>query len=199
MNFGTTGLLLQSWQGAIAVRLFISTKTKDEANKNFPFEYVSDEAYVYGTKWEDDDFDIKDDSRYFVFDDKHETFINANDILCRWKNSVDLNNDVLRYFVEISKSPRFDETSCPTLKYDNIRDSEKTYSVLQTKLENDVSYFFRIRAYDGIDYGDWSYVHGFTLTSIEKPIAEITSIEFLETDGKYNGDIKVNFKITDHK
>ena len=150
VNFGTTGLILQSWRGAIAVRLFISTKTKEEVeNIQTPYEYVSDEMYVSGIGWEEDKFQIKEDDRYFVFDDKAETFYDAKEITGRWKNSFDLNNDNLKYFAEICKSPLFDESAKDILKFE-VNDSKKTYTRLNAILENNNSYFFRIRAFDGL-------------------------------------------------
>lgn len=192
VNFGTTGLLLQSWRGAIAVRLFISTKPLNEiVDKKMPYEYVSDEAYLSNVDWKDDSFNIKDDTRYFVFDDKSERFTNINDIICRWKNSYDLNNDDLNYYAEICKSPIFDQSDKEVVCFD-VKDNQKTFSTIEAKLENDTSYFFRVRSFDGLDYSEWSAVHGFSLTSNTKPVVEITSLEYLE-----NGDVKINFKVSD--
>lgn len=194
VNFGTTGLLLQSWRGAIAVRIFISTKSKEEySSLQAPYDYVSDDSYIPGTAWEDDKFDISDESRYFVFDDKSERFVNVNDIVCKWKNSFDLNDDKLVYFAEICESPRFDNGSKDIIKFE-VEDSKKTYSKLSTTLENDTAYFFRIQAFDGLDYSEWSAVHGFQLTSNEKPVVEILSLDYLG-----GGDIKINFRVQDTK
>ena len=191
INFGTTGLLLQSWRGAIAIRLFISTRDKEEVyNAQTPYEYVSDDSYVPGIDWKDDKFDISDETRYFVFDDKSETFVNVNDIVCRWKNSYDLNNDKLVYYAQISKSPLFKRE----VNEFEIIDNQKTYSKLNTILDNDTSYFFRVRAFDGLDYSDWSATHGLQLTSNEKPVVEILSLENLGY-----GDIKINFRVYDTK
>lgn len=192
VNFGTTGLLLQSWRGAIAVRLFISTKPLNEiVDKKIPYEYVSDDAYLSNVDWKDDSFDIKDDSRYFVFDDKSESFTNVNDIICRWKNSYDLNNDKLKYFAEICESPIFEKSSKQT-SYFEIEDNKKIYSQIEANLKIDTSYFFRVKSYDGLDYSDWSAVYGFCLSSNKKPVVEITSIECFD-----NGDVKINFKVFD--
>lgn len=191
INFGTSGLLLQSWRGTIAIRLFISILSKEEVkNLQTPFEYVSDEAFVPGIEWKDDEFNISDVSRYFVFDDTAESLTNINEVICSWKNSFDSNNDKITYLAELSKDPTFRDE---TFKF-QIDDNNKSYTTLKTVLENDNEYFFRVRSFDGLDYSDWSSVHGFRLTSNDKPTAEIISLEDIG-----NGDIKINFHVFDTK
>ena len=139
VNFGSSGLLLQSWRGAIAIRLFISTRDKDEvSNVQTPYEYVSDDSYIPGIEWKDDSFSIQDETRYFVFDDKSERIFNANEIICKWKNSYDLDSNKLTYYSEISKSPLFDKLGKEVLSFEVI-DNEKTYNKLSACLENDTN------------------------------------------------------------
>lgn len=192
INFGTTGLFLQSWRGAIAIRLFISTRKKEEVEDiQTPYEYVSDDSYIPGIELSEDKFEILDNSRYFVFDDKSEVIFKPEEIIAKWKNSYDLNNDDICYYAELSKSPLFDKFDNNVIKFD-VSDNKKSYNSLSTFIDNNTSYFFRIRSFDGLDYSNWSPVHGFQTSSVDQPIAEITSLENIG-----NGDIKINFKITE--
>ena len=59
------------------------------------------------------------------------------------------------------------------------------------KIEQNRDYFFRICSYDGYDYSDWSWVHGFYSSSNKKPILEITE------DGYNIKDYNIGYDMTE--
>lgn len=190
--YGGVGMLESSWRGAICLRLFIATS----GDLNDPFEYVSDEEYLEGISWQENNYKIKDDNKYCVLDTQAEIITNYDDIICKWKNSIDPDiNQNLTYFAQLCESPLFGELDSYYKVFEyNINDSKKIFTQLQATVELNKKYFFRVRAFDGYDYSNWSVINGFFTSSNEKPIFQILSVN--PTYNEY-GDVIIKFRVQD--
>jgi len=83
-----------------------------------------------------------------------------------WYNTIDLDNDSLSYNLEISNNTNF----LPLVyNYSNIGEAVNfslTNFTVTEDLPTDVVLYWRVRAFDGFDYGNYSVYRNFTINSL---------------------------------
>lgn len=132
---------------------------------------------------------------YFVYDDVLEILRTGEKFVFRWDNASDdetLWSD-MKYNLVVSDSPLFEDGN---IIFDGIVNStsknETSYSVLFDKKYNFV--YWRVRAFDGLDYGDFTQVNAFKMTDNNPPVIKINSINPYNDTNK---DVEIDITIID--
>lgn len=132
---------------------------------------------------------------YFVYDDILEILRTGEKFVFRWDNASD--NETLwsdmKYNLVVSYSPLFEDKN---IIFDGIVNStsknETSYSVLFDKKYNFV--YWKVRAFDGLDYGDFTQVNAFKMTDNNPPVIKINSIiPYNDT----NKDVEIDITVID--
>lgn len=142
-------------------------------------------------------FEYSSGIRYFVYDSVAESLYNRDRAILRWTNSTD--NDAgqaLSYHLMVNEEdPTFLEPS--RVIFDGMVQQSQSGSITTTDVPvvTGRSYFWKVRAYDGLDYSAFSLTNGFNNTSNIPP--EI-SIDTVFVTGNDYGDVHIDFTINDY-
>lgn len=137
---------------------------------------------------------------YFAFDLNLEKFFNARHLMLSWQaptNPDGLPAGVSRYFhLQLATDPLFTEIvyENTTIPDSNLPTVQFLVPADQLTLVPDKIYFYRVRANDGMDYGDWSKVNAFHNYSNLPPTVRITDVTHLHND---SGDVQITFDLED--
>lgn len=166
-----TGTQMSSnFYGLCSLEIAISSKTSGS------FEYSSGELY-------------------FVFDDILEILKVDDYYVFRWNNAVDSETAWydMQYNLVVSSSIDFNEESI--IFDDLITATSKNETSYNVKFEDKYNFvYWKVRAFDGLDYGDFTQINAFKMTDNEAPVVEIKSIEVINDSNK---DVRINFEIKD--
>ena len=219
-----------TWQGSCEVRLTVYGTdgkiycTHESTNETYDFEGDKPQYKKWGSKR---------DELYFVYDNTINTILNSLQGTIQFSKATDLDTEQeLTYDFQISRSPLFDEgfagqalswSGLPMsqlqqfyempVAFQNEKNPEKWEEETASSLYPNTMYFMRARAFDGLDYGDWSTVNAFTCVINFVPICHIVGIEYpvmTDTNGvpikdnegnvqydRPNGEIKIKCYVTD--
>lgn len=97
----------------------------------------------------------------------NETLVTDRQPVFSWSNSSDPDNDALSYNIQVDGSIDFSSPEVDGFDVTSIAETANTTNWTATSdLQNlDAEYFWRVRAFDGIAYSNWSEVRNFTVTS----------------------------------
>ena len=164
--------MTDAWLGLIHVELVISEDSTVGGN----FEYTSGA-----------------DDNYFVYDKIAENIFNTENVAYRWKSSTDINyGQIKSYNLIVAEDPTFPLSQ--TILDVNVPDLGSAYTTFQGIVQIDRKYYYKIRAFDGLDYSGWSITNGFFTISNSPPVIQILNIYVLNND---YGDVMVEFLKTD--
>ncbi len=214
-----------TWKGVCEVRLSIYASdgnvycTHEETSETYDFEMGIPQYKKWGSKR---------DGLYFVFDESINTISNAFSATLQFSKAIDENpGQQLVYDFQISRTPLFGEGvsenvisfnslsmgelqqyySIP-IAFQNERNSENWVEETQNTLYPNTMYFMRARAFDGLDYGDWSNANAFICILNSIPVCHIASVEYpllqqdenANSEDEYdrpNGELKIKCYVTD--
>lgn len=163
------------WIGVCFIQIQISTKINYTAGNQF--EYTSGQQ--------------KDNPNgYFVIDTNMQSLSVGSNIQYLWQKSFDQNIDQsLIYNLQVATHPLFTLGSL-VLNNTNIQDVQSGYiSFDGTSLDQGI-YFFRVRAYDGYDFSQWSFVNVFRVRRYSPP--KLKNLQYTITNNQ-TGDIIIQF------
>ena len=169
-QYPSTSMMNSKYYGLCCLEIAISEKTSGE------YEYSSGELY-------------------FVFDNVLEVLKVDNYYVFRWNNATDAETQWkdMKYNLVVSGSIGFEEEN---IIFDDIIDStsknETSYKVYFDKIYDFV--YWKVRAFDGLDYGDFTQVNAFRMTNNEAPVVKINYINVLNDSTK---DVIINVTISD--
>jgi len=93
-----------------------------------------------------------------------------------WNNSVDPDGDTLTYDLLVSDESAF---AAPIINITNLAEgTTNTSHVNDTELDLDTEFFWKVRAFDGTQYSDWSAIFNFTLESYLAVSLIVNSTDF---------------------
>ena len=179
-QFPTGATLNDSWNGLCHIEILISpiaTIGKD-------FEYTSGESST-------------DPLQSFIYDLTAESIYNAESVTYNWNNVFDVDpGQIVSYHVQVATDPLFDVSDSPNITFDKtgIASSGAFYSQIVGTVLLQYTYFWRVRAFDGLNYGSWSVVHGFFTSTNYPPILKIVSVIPLKNE---YGDVQIVFTTSD--
>ena len=140
-------------------------------------------------------FEYSSGEKYFVYDTVAEQFYNASEVTLEWSNSTDVNvGQTLTYNLIVSKDPLFQNNDDELLNSFVPQNSGGTRTSFNVTVESNTTYFWKVRAYDGIDYGYFSRTNGFINTENFAPVVTITNV--LVTGNEY-ADVYITFTLED--
>ena len=171
-----------SWFGVVHIEIIIS----EDPLTYRPFEYTSGEL----------DDETNNCSHFFAYDPIAENIFNANNISLGWKSVFDLNfGQLLSYNVQLCENPLFLEWNGTDIIYDGmVDDSQQFYSTVSSLVKQETKYYWRVRAFDSLDYSDWSIVNAFKTVDNTPPTLIILNIVPLDND---YGDVMIEFSVND--
>lgn len=129
---------------------------------------------------------------YFVIDNQIQSVASDQAVSYVWQKSIDQNiQQQLIYHLQVSQHPLFNENNL-VLSQTSIVDVSSGF-VDYKSIPLDVgNYFFRVRAFDGYDYSQWSDINCFSVKDFEPP--KITNFSY-EITYNQSGDVIVNFDV----
>lgn len=195
------------WSGIIEIRLRIygSDKkllysTHDESNYMYPFEEIPQ-----GFAW-----DSTYDGYYYLLDSTIEKVSGVMNPTFQWRNVVDEDLQTVSYQMQWSRTPLFLDGVygqlglSGTQTLDVVGDSGLRTS-FDTVVDAKAPIFYRVRAFDGLDYSDWSQVNGFHCNPSSAPFCVFNNVESNCTSGedgqnilqRPNGEVDISFRVVD--
>lgn len=199
-------MLADVWAGPIEVRLRTFDEngktifsTHPESSTEYPFEPVRQ-----GYSW----FSIYD-GYYFLFDHNVEYISDTTSPTFQWRNVFDVDtSQQLSYQLQWSTTPLFNEgyffrtgEEIHGEEFQYAKDGLRTTTTSEILISSSI--FYRIRAFDGLDYGEWSIVNGFLYSPSARPICHFNFIETNCTTEESNqqirpnGEILISFRVKD--
>jgi len=94
-----------------------------------------------------------------------------------WFNAIDLDNDSLSYSLEISNNTNFIPLVYNSSVSEFVNSSLTNFSVTED-LPTDTALYWRVRAFDGLEYGNYSLYRNFTINSLILGSLLINSVDF---------------------
>lgn len=187
-----------TWRGVIEIRLRIYNSNEDIIYSTHDYDSTVDyefEPYRQYHKW-----DSEEDALYCVRDIDAGYFNKADELKIGWHNSFD-DDDALfsRYMIyeyQICNSPLFDSGAFEVLNGEQSESGGFSTFVNYKIDEFNLPYFFRVRAFDGYDYSDWSDVRGFVPRYNFVPSCEIISVN-ADIYPRDEGEVLVEYIIHD--
>ena len=97
----------------------------------------------------------------------NDTDVASRKPMFSWSNSTDTDGDSITYNIQIDGSIDFSSPEVDGFDVSGIAETANTTNWTATSdLQNlDIEYFWRVRAYDGIVYGNWSEIRNFSIAS----------------------------------
>ncbi|MCK9279259.1 MAG: hypothetical protein M0P71_01335 [Melioribacteraceae bacterium] len=130
---------------------------------------------------------------YFVYDDVVEIMYNRDSVTLQWDNSYDPDGQSLSYHIQVSTNPLFNQEDIIVDEDVNGNSSsQKTSKIIN--IQNEMTYYWRVKSFDGMDYSIYSKVNGFINSANSPPVLIINSVYV--TNNQYK-DVIINFTITD--
>ena len=156
-------------------------------------EIVFSDNNKIGTDMDYTSGDVTDgDSGFFILDNTIETLNSQNPVAYLWEKSFDQNtNQTLLYHLQVATNPLFHDNTV-LINDTNVPGVTSGYVVYNGYRLDDGYYFYRVRAFDGYDYSDWSIIHCFLIRSFEPPV--LTNLTAYDTENEY-GDFIINFDL----
>ena len=165
-----------NWLGAVHIEVLVSA----DPVIGHDFEYTSG-SYSAMTK-----------TSMFVYDTVSENIFNSENVIYRWRQSTDVNTtQELSYHLMVSKSPLFDSEIIVNKFVSSLSGS---FVFDEDAIVVGETYFWKVRAYDGLDYSDWTKENGFRSYVDYPPTIVITNV--LPLNNEY-GDVLIEFEVTD--
>jgi hypothetical protein len=150
---------------------------------------------VYISSNLDGDYEYYSGEKFFVFDNSLE-IINGEYASFKWDNALDIDTqwNNLRYHLMVSSS--IDFTNNVVLDVNNIYPSQKEITLYNTdyKFNKGIFFYWKVRAFDGLDYGEFSKTNAFMLTDNINPEISINSITVIEEKNK---DVMIEVTLSD--
>jgi hypothetical protein len=142
------------------------------------------------------EFEFTSGIQYFVLDLNAEILFNSDNTYFQWTDSIDPDGTTqsLIYQLQVSRDPLFEN---PLLEYYDINVPEEessSFTKYLSNLETGYTYFWRVRSYDGLDWGPWTRTNGFENVVNYAPIITFNSVNPLGND---EGDVIIEFTIED--
>ena len=140
-------------------------------------------------------FEYSSGELFFVFDNVLEILKVDDYYIFRWNNASDNETswENMKYNLVVSSSIDFNSDSI--IFDDLINSTSKNETSYRVKFNEKFDYvYWKVRAFDGLDYGDFTQVNAFKMTDNESPVVEIKSVEVVNDS---NRDVKVTFEIKD--
>ena len=131
----------------------------------------------------------------FVFDDNAEVISNQESVVFRWSNSYDAEStwDQLEYNLIVATDPLFAEKD--VIFNGMIKPTSKNYTSYGMEIEGLYPFFYwKVRAYDGFDYGPFTVTNGFSISDNTAPIVKIKNITVLNNETR---DVIIEVMIDD--
>lgn len=194
------------WAGIIEVRIRLYNgqgeviySTHETTEVVYPFEPTPQ-----GYRW-----DSTYDGYYYVLDTVVEQVTGTVNPIFQWRNVTDEDvGQTISYQLQWSLTPLFLEGVYGQLGVSNTKtlpavETPGLYSTLQTIVDKKDPLFFRVRAYDGLDYGEWSKVNGFYSTPSSAPYCIFNWVETNCTSTypnvllRPNGEVEISFRVID--
>ena len=156
---------------------------------------VSIEIAISESVVNDDPFEFTSGKHYFVLDRISENLYNASSAYLQWGNAVDPDSQQTRlYNVVVSTEPTFTNSICIVHDVEIPESLSANVTKHICSVTPNTTYFWRVRAYDGYDFGPWTIVNGFIDHLNFPPIVEILSVTPLHN---VYGDVEIEFSLYD--
>ena len=199
-------MLADVWAGPIEVRLRAFDEngktifsTHPESSTEYPFEPVR-QGYSWCSIY---------DGYYFLFDHNVEYISDTTSPTFQWRNVFDVDaSQQLSYQLQWSTTPLFNEgyffrtgEEIHGEEFQYAKDGLRTTTTSEILISSSI--FYRIRAFDGLDYGEWSIVNGFLYSPSARPICHFNFIgtncttEESNQQIRPNGEILISFRVKD--
>ncbi len=193
------------WAGAVEVRIRIYSgdaavySTHDASGDTYAFEPVPQ-----GLKW-----DSTYDGYYFLVDPDTEQITGTMSPTFTWRNVTDEDDDAARsYQLQWSLTPLFLDGVLGRLGLSSTRTADApagagVFSSLSTVVDVKAPVFYRVRAFDGLDYGPWSPVAGYFSSPSSAPYCMFNWVVTNCTSDDPNvllrpdGEIEISFRVAD--
>ena len=194
------------WKGLVEVRIRLYNRSGDllytthpAAAEDYPFEPVR-QGYAWDSPY---------DGYYYLLDTDIERSAGTRTPTFRWLNSSDTDTgQTLSYQLEYGDTPLFGEGAFAEEGKAVFHTVEAVYeegafSTLSPEVDISGAVFYRVRAYDGLDYSPWSEVNGFYHTPNVAPTVEFVEVvadcsaESSNADARPDGEIYVSFIVHD--
>lgn len=169
-QYPSTSRMNSKYYGLCCLEIAISS------NASGPYEYTSGELF-------------------FVFDDVLETLKVDDYYVFRWNNASDQETtwDNMQYNLVVSSSITFDDDG---IIFDGMIDAtSKNETSYMVRIRDKYDFvYWKVRAFDGLDYGDFTNVNAFRMTDNEAPVVKINSIDVYNDSFR---DVAINVTIED--
>lgn len=191
-------MLADVWAGPVEARLRIFDdkgttvySTHAESSTKYSFEPTS-QGYAWDSIY---------DGYYFLFDYSVKYISGTTAPTFHWRNIIDADDEqTISYQLEWSTSPLFNEgffykTGLAEYgkQWQDAKSGIRSDATVEILISSPI--FYRVRAYDGLDYGDWSIVKGFLYSPSAKPICYFNFIETNCTDEESNPQVRSNGEV----
>ena len=141
------------------------------------------------------EYEYASETLYFVFDNVLEILRTSDRFVFRWNNSSDAETpwQDMKYNLVVSSSPLFEEEN---IIFDGMVNATTKNETSRTVMFDDVHGFvyWKVRAFDGLDYGDFSRINAFRMTDNNPPNVTINSIDVYNDSER---DVAINVTIDD--
>ena len=194
------------WAGLVEVRIRLYDQnntvifcTHEEYDYEYPFEPIPQ-----GYRW-----DSTYDGYYFLVDPEIESVSGTVTPTFQWSNVEDEDpGQTISYQLQWSLTPLFLEGIYGQLGTSNTRTVDcpgfqGVFSSISTLVDVKAPVFYRVRAFDGLDYGEWSKVNGYFNTPSSAPYCIFNWVIPNCTSSDPNvlirpdGEVEISFRVVD--
>lgn len=194
------------WAGQVEVRIRLYDQnnsviycTHEKSDYEYPFEPVPQ-----GYRW-----DSTYDGYYFLIDPEIESTAGTVSPTFQWSNVSDEDpGQTISYQLQWSLTPLFLDGVYGQLGVSNTRTidcpgSTGAFSSISTLVDQKAPVFYRVRAFDGLDYGEWSKVNGYFNNPTTAPYCVFNWVipNCTSTDPNVllrpNGEVEISFRVVD--
>lgn len=156
---------------------------------------ISVEIAVSESAQYDDPFEFTSGKHYFVLDRVSENLYNTTSAYLQWSNSADVDIQQARlYHLMVSTDPTFVHENQTVIDVEVPESQSSQYSKHLCSIQPGNTYFWKVRAYDGYDFGPWTVVNGF-INHLNFP-PEVVIISAIPLNNIY-GDVEIEFSLSD--
>ena len=137
---------------------------------------------------------------YFCYDRQLEQLYSATAVTLTWEAAIDPDGVpggfARKFHLQIAADPRFNSVVYDYPGIVNPTDPVVTVNVppLQFSPQINRTYFYRVRQYDGLDWGEWSVVNAFGNYNNLPPEVTVKSVHHT---GNEDADVLVTFEVSD--
>jgi len=110
----------------------------------------------------------------------NDTYMTNRTPIFSWSNSSDIDGDTITYNIQVDGDIGFSSPEVDGFDVSSIEETPDTTNWTATAelQEVDTEYFWRVRAYDGFEYGSWSEIRNFTIVGIVALDLVVDEIDF---------------------